>query len=445
MKNSPKRGEIFLTLLPISFVFRNIRADLGVFTLELWQVVFSFALLYAMVSTVKNKGNIRLFKLDKIGICVLLVFVACWLSFYDAVHYKAWFNRSLRVTLLFIMYLYFVNNIKNIRELFVFLRGNIIACFISSIILVFQALQQFNIGFNKRMDGTFLNPNQGAGYIVLFLFLLLAFFPHIKHLKIKNNMVYLMIVVICFLSLLVYGSRGAIIAMAMVSSFLLLSTKGNRILVLISGLLLVIVMNLPSSQLFTDRMKGTVGVSENENVNVGMAMSAIDRMNIANIYWQIIEQKPLFGIGAMNYAYTHKRNDLKINVPMAPSGYFGGNKKYPYDIRNTSAHNIFLSWWAETGIIGLLPFIFSIFFAVKYSFHYMRNHNSNTLFKALNRAILGMFLMFVMIGMVHEYGAATVRYWLLISLASVILRLSKKHKYDTLFRTDQLTFINQYR
>ena len=103
--------------------------DLGVFTLELWQVVFSFALLYAIGSTVHNKEDIRLFKLDKIGICALFVVVACWLSFYDAIYYKAWLNRSLRLTLLFLMYLYFVNNIKNTRELFVFLLGNIIAWF----------------------------------------------------------------------------------------------------------------------------------------------------------------------------------------------------------------------------------------------------------------------------------------------------------------------------
>jgi O-antigen ligase len=424
----PKRGELFLTLLPLSFVFRNIRADLGAFTLELWQVVFSFALLYAIGSTVHNKEDIRLFKLDKIGICALFVVVACWLSFYDAIYYKAWLNRSLRLTLMFLMYLYFVNNIKNTRELFVFLRGNIIACFISSIILVFQVLKQFNIGFNIRMDGTFNNPNQGAGYIVLFLFLLLALFPHIKHLKINNNKIYLMIVVICFLSLLVYGSRAPVMALGLISILMLISNKKTRILLLISGVLLTLVWNLSSTQILSNRIKGTFGVSENENTNIEMTMSAIDRMNIANIYWQIIKQKPLFGIGAMNYAYIYKRNDLNINVPMAPSGYFGGNKKYPYDIRNTSAHNIYLSWWAETGIIGLLPFVLSTILSIKYSIKFVHRKNLNILFRALNNAILGMFLMFIIIGMVHDYGTASVRYWLLLSLASIIFRLSKKQK-----------------
>ena len=419
--------------------------------LELWHVIFLFALLSATGTIVQNQKRLQLFKLDKIGVFALLVVLACWLSFYDASHYKAWFNRSLRVTLMFIMYLYFVNTIRDERKMYIFIRGNIIACFISSIILIIEVLRKFNISnlddFSSSVlfRGTFNNPNQGAGYIVLFTFFLLAFLPQIKYYKIINSRTYLVFTGICFITVLLYRSRIALLALVIVSIILLFNNKKTRRILLISGVLLTLSWNLSLTQFLAARMSSTFGASKSEQLNVKMAMSTIDRFNIANIYWQVIKQKPIFGIGAMNYAYMNKRNDINIKVPLAPTAYYGGSKHYPYDVRNTSAHNMFLSWWVETGTVGLLPFIFSIFFAVKYSFHYMRNHNSNTLFKTLNRAVLGMLLIFIIGGMAHDYGVAEIRYWLLLTLASIILRLSKKHKYDTLFRTDQLTFINQYR
>lgn len=89
-------------------------------------------------------------------------------------------------------------------------------------------------------------------------------------------------------------------------------------------------------------------------------MSAIARLLIWRLTWNIVKQHPIFGIGYDDYAVQYMNFQAKFfQRPINIENYamVAGNVNM--------AHNEYLQLFAEAGIIGLLCFLFVIFFVYR--------------------------------------------------------------------------------
>jgi O-antigen ligase len=85
------------------------------------------------------------------------------------------------------------------------------------------------------------------------------------------------------------------------------------------------------------------------------------RVNMWNETWQMLKTKPIFGAGLAGYqtavAEFHQKDYIEIYL-------------YP--------HNIFLNFWTEIGLLGLIGFILIIIWFYKQGFGLQKKHGVET-------------------------------------------------------------------
>lgn len=139
------------------------------------------------------------------------------------------------------------------------------------------------------------------------------------------------------------------------------------------------------------------------------------------MYWEVIKARPIFGIGAANYGFMQH---LHLNWPPAPAGASRGFESIDQYF-GFSSHNGFLNWWAETGTVGFLPFIGSLLYTI-WALWRLRGRNSLPVqWEALALGTLAAVSVFIVTNMSGEFGVSEARYWVLLAIASIVLRLPK--------------------
>jgi hypothetical protein len=186
-----------------------------------------------------------------------------------------------------------------------------------------------------RPYGLTPHPNIFAGIVVLGLFAAAAFVIQGKY-RLFSTISFLL----GFFFLLLSFSRGAWIGFAVAAIAILpfLLREANlwrRILPLI-GLSLII--GLVFVWAYRPFLLSRTGFSE-ENTE---QRSISDRLVFMEIAWDAIETYPLQGVGTGNF-------------PWYASNYIFFRTNY--DLKGTNVHNIYLTVWAELGLIGLAFFL----------------------------------------------------------------------------------------
>lgn len=212
---------------------------------------------------------------------------------------------------------------------------------ITPIIVEMLKLKSFNYRLGEQ------NPNiwglEAVIWTIIFLYLIFY----------KNKKEYVTIYLLYIVGVFVSGSRAAILAMIIISAFLLFyrNRKVKKYLLFIICLFLV----LNFSILKTDnRISDTYKLIKNEKK---LDSSSQIRVLIYKEAWNQFKEKPIKGFGFNGYKF----NSVKRNIE-------GGNKNLNYLEKNAysqaHAHNNILDILCTTGILGAVSYMSMLFFVI---------------------------------------------------------------------------------
>lgn len=183
----------------------------------------------------------------------------------------------------------------------------------------------------KRIFSTLENPNVLAGYLDVMICLVLGVLSKAE--RRSQKLVLIGVIILLATCLMMTYSRGAFIAIAII--FVVYGVlKDWRILILFAAIVGVIAY---SDTTFTNRIISTFTMTDSsEGVRVGIWVSTS----------AMISDHPFTGIGWGAYQYVYPQYNYYVADP---------------DIIIYHAHNIYLNYAAEVGIVGALAFFWYFF------------------------------------------------------------------------------------
>lgn len=221
------------------------------------------------------------------------------------------------------------------------------ALFAASILVVLWGFFQFLFGVDtadikwtdpeafpelrKRVFSTLENPNVLAGYLDVFICLMLGILAKVEQ---RAQKIILIVLILMFAACLAMTySRGAFLTLAVVFA-VYGALKDWRILILFAAVTGLIAYN---DATFTHRILSAFSMSDSsEGVRVGIWVSTI----------AMISDHPFAGIGWNAYQFVYPQYNYYIADP---------------NIIIYHAHNIYLNFAAEVGIVGALAFFWYFF------------------------------------------------------------------------------------
>lgn len=269
-------------------------------------------------------GNITKFATSNKALIFWFIWLLVATLFSDEVYFSligfGYRHQGLAFFLSLILFGLFFYSLSQGLEKF-FAKGLVIVALIESAIIVIQKLSGLGMSIDGRPIGTFGEANAAAGFIALssvFFYSLL-----------KNKKLYWITQIFLSLSLLVSGSRSAVLAFIAILFLLHIKRvknfKQNILIfsVIVLGFITVFSINRPVS-VFEARLQ----------------------------YWQIaiekIASRPLTGFGPEAIAQVYSDAYLEKNIPL-------------YKLIIDRSHNLFLDIGLMSGVVGLV--LFSVWIA----------------------------------------------------------------------------------
>ena len=240
---------------------------------------------------------------------------------------------------MFLVYIYIIGTVRTRQDVVFVVVMLFIAVFLASLIVIGLRFVGHSIsigGLYARIDqgtrvgGTVGSPNTAASYLTLFL--APAFAALLARLGTRHKSLSALVFGLGMVALIFTLSRGGWIAFILSMAILyLLTWRRGQIsllapLVALSGVLIV-------ALLFQNTVAARLSDSD--------ASSAEGRLYMIRLAWKIIQDHPILGIGANNFA---------IAIPRYATPDFSGAWLHV-------VHNKYLLVWSETGIIGLIAFL----------------------------------------------------------------------------------------
>jgi O-antigen ligase len=269
------------------------------------------------------------------------------LSVFHAQDVQLAFFKIAQLIELFLVYFYLANHLHTKQEFQFFVLVLVGVLFAESILMITQWFTGWNFSFagisatmsagDRRTAGTLGSANTAGGIIVAQLALVCALLGRFTGRRQK------IFFGICFMAgcmaVITTASRAAWSSfMAAMAGFMLIgwrrgwiSLKSLATLLLIAALLGMIFYPAINARLTEDDHG-----------------SAASRLLMYRLSWKVITASVfnfVFGVGANNYAL----------VAPAYNTVVGGSMGYA--IQDIAVHNVYLLTWSETGIIGLLCFV----------------------------------------------------------------------------------------
>ena len=316
-----------------------------VFSLPLYLVGFKIAwipvtvlelMIYALFIIwlfyfIKNK-KVRSLQKSNLSIPILLIFLGVTISTLfssdiqvSAGIWKAWFLAPILFFIVIINTVKTKKQIKNIIIAFV-LSGSFVA-----LIALFYWFNE-NLTYDNRLQAFYNSPNYLAMFLspVLFLSFYIYSFVKNKILKILLIADYLLIITVIYLTY----SYGAWLGLIGATIFVLIFSKIKLRYILLFFLIIILFF---SFQVSSYKFQGFLDFSY---------PSLESRLIIWQSSWEIIKDHSLIGIGPGMFQKYYL--DEQVNF-----------EPYP-EWAVPQPHNIFLAFWLQTGLIGLIGFIWLI-------------------------------------------------------------------------------------
>lgn len=342
-------SAIILSLLP-TYLIRFKLFSLPTTLLEILLVVFLFSVLLRIVAGVfrpPQNGNLKVSatiqkikQLGKINYAIGFFALAGIISTFispDKIHALGQLKSFIFEPIL--LFYAVILTIKTQEDIKLVLRWLFIAIGIISLFGIIQYFTFLNLPIRfwgtglevQRITSVFDYPNA----LALFLAPLFGFFFSLalsKYTLFKNKWLMPVGLLIQFIALLLTFSRGAWLAILVGSGFLLIRHFGWKKIIPTTTILLLILLMIP-----TVRTRISLGISDTSS------QAHLDLMKVG--VNKIIEN-PLLGNGLYGFRTT-----------LQQASFQGEILNYP--------HNIFLNFWLELGLLGLLSFCTIIFLTFK--------------------------------------------------------------------------------
>lgn len=244
--------------------------------------------------------------------------------------------------------------------------------FSSSIVgLVALCYKVLNIvTYDNRLSAFYLSPNYLAMYIAPAIILGIYLLSVSKNLK--QKIAYLLLLIPVLLSLYLTYSYSTWISLLL--TFVLLSFIQKKITMRYFFLLLATLFLLFVTQFKSEKFNNLF-----ENFS---RSSLSSRITIWNVSIKLIKENPILGIGAGNFqtAYLAKQSEFPPYLEWAVP----------------QPHNIFLAFWLQTGILGLIGFLTLLLKLFKELFMLLNNKKS----AVLATPLLGFFIYTLLHGLI---------------------------------------------
>lgn len=287
---------------------------------------------------VKNTNNYS-FKLPKTDLNIPLLFfiVISILSVsvttqYPDISARTFFRKTMEYVIIFFMMAEVITTKKRLTNI-------LIAMLVSSSIVgldgIYQQIMKFDFVrrfplYAGKVTATFQFSNNLAGYLITILPIPISLAIH-RATNRKTRLFLIGLSALLIVCLLLTRTRGAWLGFILALLFVCLF-NGKK--VFLSAILFLIILALLSPSAIKDQIKSFATLSTD--------VSTDDRMIIWNTGWKMFIDKPFFGHGLGTFMSV-----------------FGKYKPEDY-IEIVYAHNCYLQMAAETGIFGLLIFLWFV-------------------------------------------------------------------------------------
>jgi len=330
-----------------------------------------------------------------------------------------------------ILYFIVINNIYHERQIDNILNVILIIGALLGIYGIFQ-YQGIDFSFWGRnvgrlqIFGLFGNVNYFAEYLIVPLSIAVPLF------FISNNRIKKVLLLIGILSmgttLIVTLTRGSYVAFAIAlifMFFLFLLSGGKGIIkknkkiilllltaVIIFTLLIIIPNPLNKPDTLFSKIKERISISQ-----FTQGQSIIRRFAIWKFTTPMIKDRPLLGSGLGTYKY----NSLRYQALFFEQGQ--NRSLYPYGFAS-KAHNEYLQFWVEIGIVGLAIFIWLMIAYFNYGIRYLKREN-NEQKKGIVIGLMGAVMAVLVDGMFGfplHLPATIALFWLTLALTVVMIK-----------------------
>jgi O-antigen ligase len=268
-----------------------------------------------------------------------------------------------KLWLLFIYFYVFINLVRNIDDLKVFLFASTIAGAINALLgiigasayQVFGIEGPFSIGF--RATGTFGNANMFSAYMLISFFLTLIYFQLYR----KRWEIFILLPVY-ILGLFLSASKGAMLAfLVCFITLLALSLRHHKKAFVIMILLLIV-----ASLIIISSYNDSIYVNRFSTITSTQSFSARSRILLWDSAIKLWQKAPLMGVGTGNYAKISEvyNERWRLLQPQHRDILTQEGDEVADFIR---VHSTYIALLCENGIIGLLlylAFITFIFYRV---------------------------------------------------------------------------------
>lgn len=273
------------------------------------------------------------------------------------------------------------------------------------------------ISGRMRLFSTFGNPNYLAGYLAASVPLVLFFIFTGK----KWRIFWFLVIGTLYTSLLITQTRGAWAALFCSSIFiliLLLIYKGRKFFyVNIANIIILALITGTITAIFS--FPNPLNLREWDVVKRGTSTlrfksTASQRLLIWKVAGDLIKEKPIlgWGVGTFGVHYPQVQGEVLSEKE---------NKEYiPQANRSINAHNDYLQIWVETGVLGLLIFLWIIIRFYRRVFYVLRIHSSEHYFSSLLLIFLTgamtSFLIHAMVSFPFHIIQNGIFFWLILAL-----------------------------
>lgn len=259
-----------------------------------------------------------------------------------------------------------------------------------------QGMVSYNVLYTNKAGGFFLNANDASIYmcfaIAVAIWLVLTE---------KKRALYLVVAVIFILGLVFTGSYSGIYSFfsALMIVTAVYFSRRWRIYKVILILVLAIVVSYGGIKVFT-ALNPRYDISQFKYLGDNIVMH--NRLPIWQASFEVVKQHPWLGIGLDkdNWNTSYNAFAPKYNAPL-----------------DLPAHNMFLSFWAKSGIFALLFIVLFLFSSFKYNLRQF--YRTNDLFSL---AIIYCLIPLIMVGMTEAIPLMEIR---IIAAFFMLLGLSK--------------------
>lgn len=369
---SYKKPEWGLYLIAFLLPSYLIRFKIGSIPFTFLESMILILFLIWVIKELKDKNLLNIIK--KLPSCKffipgILLFLAITISIFTSPNFnsalgiwKAYFIEP------FLLFIIFVNTIKTKEKINKLIWSLGLSAAIVSTIAIIQYLsgigipESYNLPNIKRATSIYDYPSAVglflAPILTLFIGLIVEKFRMHNNKDSKSNefnlfennkkiTLGLMIIISLIFTTVLAKTEGAIIAVLVATFFIFMFIKWRKWIMLGTIILSILVLLIPQSRNYIVPLLTFQDVSG--DVRVALWQGTL----------RLIENHPIFGAGLAGFPELYKKyKEAKhVEIPLY-------------------AHNIFFDFWIQTGILGLISFIWIIINYFKLGFRNLKNHSS---------------------------------------------------------------------